>query len=61
MNESLHLLQNLVDFWHDILAVEHDGGVGAVPQSHVENGAVLHSKQPGDDVTKTLSVSHTAS
>lgn len=41
MTESLHLLQDLVDVWHHVLAVDQDGSVGAVPQSHVEHRAAL--------------------
>lgn len=42
MTEALHLLKNFVDFWHHILAINHDGSVGAVPQSHMEHSAALH-------------------
>lgn len=42
MTEALHLLKNFVDVWHHILALNHDGSVGAVPQSHMEHSAVLH-------------------
>lgn len=41
VTETFHFLQNLVDIWHHILAIHHDGRVGAVPQSHVEHGATL--------------------
>ena len=42
MTEALHLLQNLVDVWHHVLSIDHDGSVGAVPQSHVEHSAALN-------------------
>lgn len=43
MTEALHLLQNLVNLWHYVFAIDHDGLVGAVPQSHMEHSASLHS------------------
>lgn len=42
MTEALHLLKNFVDVWHHVLALNHDGSVGAVPQSHMEHSAALH-------------------
>lgn len=41
MTEALHFLENLVDIWHHILAIHHDGSVGAVPQSHMEHSTAL--------------------
>lgn len=41
MTEPLHFLQNLVDIWHHVLAVHHDGRVGAVPQSNMEHSTAL--------------------
>lgn len=41
MTEALHLLQNAIDVWHHVFALDHDGSVGAVPQSHVEHSAAL--------------------
>lgn len=43
MTEPLHFLQNLVDIWHHILAIYHDGSVGAVPQSHMQHSTILHT------------------
>ena len=40
--EALHLLQDLVDVKHHVLATNHDGSIGAVPQSHMEHSPVLH-------------------
>lgn len=42
MTEALHLLKDFVDIRHHILALNHDGSVGAVPQSHMEHSAALH-------------------
>lgn len=41
MTEAFHLLKNIVDVRHHVLAIHHDRFVGAVPQSHVEHGATL--------------------
>lgn len=43
MTEALHLLQHLVNLWHYILAIYHDGNVGMVPQSHMEHSAPLRT------------------
>lgn len=44
MREALHLLKNFIDIWHHILAINNDGSVGAVPQSHVEHSAALYAR-----------------
>ena len=36
-----HALEDVVDFGHDVFAVNDDGGVGAVAQGDVEDGAVF--------------------
>lgn len=41
MTETLHLLQNAIDVWHHVFALDHDGSVGAVPESHVEHSTAL--------------------
>lgn len=51
MTETLHLLQDLVDVWHHILAVNNDGSVGAVPQSHVEHSTALYVSNMGKQDT----------
>ena len=40
-DETVDLLQLGVDAGHDVLAVDHDGAVGAVAQGHVEDGTIL--------------------
>lgn len=42
MTETLHFLQNLINVWHYILPIHHDGSVGTVPQSHMEHSTALH-------------------
>lgn len=39
--DGFHLVQNLVDLGHHVLAVDQDRSVGAVPKSHVQDGAVF--------------------
>ena len=39
--EFAHALQDAVDFGHDVFAVNDDGGIGAVAQGDVEDGAVF--------------------
>ena len=41
MCEFAHALEDVVDFGHDVFAVNDDGGVGAVAQGDVEDGAVF--------------------
>ena len=41
MCKFAHALQDMVDFRHHIFAVHDDGGVGAVTQGDMENGAVF--------------------
>lgn len=57
VTETLHLLQDLVDIWHHVLAVNHDGSVGAVPQSHVEHSAALYVSNTGkQDILSTVTL-----
>lgn len=62
MTEAFHLLKNLVDVWHHVLAVHHDRLVGAVPQSHMEHGAALRvqekKKKVGGNGISTVAVSN---
>lgn len=41
VTEAFHLLKDFVDVWHHILAINHDGFVGAVSQSHMEHSTAL--------------------
>lgn len=55
MTEALHLLKNFVNIWHHVLSLNHDGGVGAVPQSHMEHSAALNIHSTSTQNTHTLS------
>ena len=39
--EGAHLLENGVDFGHDILTVHFNGSVGTISQGHMKNGSVF--------------------
>jgi hypothetical protein len=41
LGEVLHVVEHGVDLGHDVLAVDEDGGVGAVAQRDMEDGAVF--------------------
>lgn len=45
VTEDFHLLKNIVDAWHHILAINHDRLVGAVPQSHMEHSSALDAQR----------------
>lgn len=53
MTEALHLLKNFVNMWHHVLSLNHDGGVGAVPQSHMEHSTALNIHSTSTQNTHT--------
>lgn len=50
VTEAFHLLKNFVDIWHHILAIHHDGFIGAVPQGHMEHSATLRENTTSEVV-----------